>query len=102
MNEVKTTDSEWGICEKGDVSKRTSIKNVKLVKEVKIEGVTKAAIITKKRGFFHETEISIASIPVQEQKEEVLSMPRKCKREFDNLQASKNYNKIHHTKKHKD
>ena len=49
----------------------------------------------------HKTEISIASIPVQERKEEALSMPRKCKKELEDLQAGVKYHEIYHTKKTK-
>ena len=42
------------------------------------EDVTKAAVVTEEKDVLvHETQISVASIPVQKQKEEVLSMPRK-------------------------
>ena len=52
------------------------------------EDVTKAAVVTEEKDVLvHEVEISVASIFVQEQKEGALSMPRKRKRELEDLQA---------------
>ena len=53
----------------------------------------------KKDVLVQDTEISVAFIPVQDQKEEVLSMPRKRKRELEDLQAGVKYHEIYHTKK---
>ena len=47
----------------------------------------------------HEPEISVASIPVEERKEEVASKSRKHKRKLEDLQADVKYHKIYHTKK---
>ena len=59
----------------------------------------KAAIVTQRKDVLgHETEISVASIPVQEQKVGALSMPRKLKRELEDLQAGVKYHKTYHTK----
>ena len=49
----------------------------------------------------HKTGISVASIPVQQQKEEASSMLRKHKREWENLPAGVKYHKIYYTKKAK-
>ena len=49
----------------------------------------------------HEAEIFIASIFVQERKKEVISIPRKCQKDSEDLQAGVNYYKIYHTKKAK-
>ena len=46
-----------------------------------------------------EAEVSIASIPVQERKEENTSMLRKQKKELEDLHAGVEYHKIHQTKK---
>ena len=43
----------------------------------------------------HETEISVVSISVQEQKDEVLSMPRKHKRELNDFQVGMKYHMIY-------
>ena len=70
-----------------------------LGKEAEKEEVTKAVVVTgEKDVLVHETEISVASIPVQEQKEEALSMPIKLKWKLVEIQACVKYHKIHHTK----
>ena len=51
--------------------------------------------------FVHESQISAASIPVEERKEEAISVSRKHKRELKDLQAGVKYHKIYHTKKTK-
>ena len=53
---------------------------------------------SKKDVLVHKADNSVASIPVQEQKEEALSIRRKCKRKLEDLQASVKYHKIYHTK----
>ena len=47
----------------------------------------------------HKNEIFVASIPIQEQKEEALSMSRKCKNELEDLKTGVKYHKIYHAKK---
>ena len=49
----------------------------------------------------HEAEISEASIPVEERKEEFVYKSREHKRELKDLQADVKYHKIYHTKKTK-
>ena len=79
------------------VKNETSMEGVELGKEAKTE--EKAA--EEKDVLMHKTEISVASTPVQEQKEEALSMPRKHKRELEYLQPGVKYQKMYHTKKAK-
>ena len=65
------TESEQDIDEEGHVSKGTPIEETE-------EDVTKAAVITEENDVLvHKTENFLASIPVQERKEEAISMPRK-------------------------
>ena len=42
------------------------MEGVELSKEAETEEVTKAAVVTQKNVLVHQTEISVASIPVQE------------------------------------
>ena len=57
-------------------------------------------VATEQKGdSVHETEISIASISVQERKEKAMSKSRNCKRELEDLQAGVKYHKIYHIKK---
>ena len=82
--------------------KNTSIKGVQFGKEAELEkDVTKAVLVVtdENDASVHEAEISVASIPVQERKEETMSKSRKHKRELEDLQAGVKYHMIYHTKK---
>ena len=58
-------------------------------------------LLLEKDILVQETDISVASIHVQERIEKAISMLRKRKRELEDLQAGVKYYKIHHTKKAK-
>ena len=77
------------------------IKGVELNKEAETEkDVTKAVVVAGKKMFFvHKNKISVASIPLQERKEEAISMSGKHERELKDLQAGVKCHKIYHTKK---
>ena len=67
---MKGTESEQEFGEEQDVSKSTFTECVELSKVKETEGVfTEAAVVTwEKDVLVHETEISVASMPVQELK----------------------------------
>ena len=65
------------------------------------ETESKNTINEEKYISMHRTEISVASIPLEERKDEVLSNSKKTKRELEELQAGVKYHKILHTKKAK-
>ena len=72
---------------------------VDLGKEAETEEVIKAAVVFEKKDVLvHETEISVASIGVQEWKEEAFSIPGKRRKELEDLQAGVKYHKIYCTK----
>ena len=68
--------------------KGTSIKGVELGKEADLgkDDMKAVLVITEENDVsVHEVELSVASILVQERKEEIVSKSRKHKRELDNL-----------------
>ena len=80
--------------------KDATMKGVEFGEEAELErDITKAVLVvaTEKDFSVHEAEISVAFIPLQERKKEVVSMSRKCKRELEELQAGVKYHKIYHT-----
>ena len=67
-------------------SEGASIKGVELGNEAETEeDVTKAVLVVMegKDALVHETEISVASIPFEERKEEAIFMSRKHKKELE-------------------
>ena len=58
-------------------------------------------VTEEKDASVHKAEMSVASIPVQEKKEDVISKSRNGKRKLEDLKPGVNHHKIFHTNKAK-